>query len=75
MKTTTKNKIRKWWKKIRKQLYKAICAFFATLLCVGCGVTKASVKGLAEGTTTTITITTNNPISTQTTPNVELNKK
>lgn len=37
-----------------------------------CGVTKAVVKGSAEGAVTEIKITTNNPTSVTTTPNVEL---
>lgn len=39
---------------------------------VSCGVTKASISKPAEGTQTTITITTNNPISTQVSPDVKL---
>lgn len=39
-----------------------------------CGVTKATIARPAEGTHTTITITTNNPISTDVTPNVNLSK-
>lgn len=37
-----------------------------------CGVTKATISKPAEGTQTTITITTNNPISTQVSPDVQL---
>lgn len=37
-----------------------------------CGTTKAYISRPAEGTQTTITITTNNPISTQVSPNVTL---
>lgn len=37
-----------------------------------CGVTKATIQRPAEGTVTTVTITTNNPITTNTTPNVNL---
>lgn len=37
-----------------------------------CGVTKATVAKPASGTTTTITITTNNPMSTNVSPDVEL---
>lgn len=69
MQKKTKNKIRKTLKKMREQIYKAICAFFATLLCVACGTTKAVVSNPENGTYTTITITTNNPISTNVDPN------
>lgn len=37
-----------------------------------CGVTKATIQRPAEGTVTTVTITTNNPITTNTTPNINL---
>ena len=37
-----------------------------------CGTTKATISRPAEGTTTTITITTNNPITTNTNPNINL---
>lgn len=40
-----------------------------------CGVTKAWISKPAEGTHTTITITTNNPITTDVSPNVKLNEK
>lgn len=66
--------MKKWWKKTRKRIYKALCALFATLLCISCGTTRATITKPAEGTSTTITITTNNPITTTTTPNVELKK-
>lgn len=72
MKTKTKNKIKRMWKKIRKAIYKGICVFFATILCVGCGTTKAVVSKPAAGTSTVITITTNNPITTDVSPDVQL---
>ena len=37
-----------------------------------CGTTKATISKPAEGTMTTITITTNNPITTNTNPNINL---
>ncbi len=64
----------KKFKQMRKKLYKAICAFFTTLLCVGCGSTKVAVQKPAQGTSTTITVTTNNPITTTTTPTVDINR-
>lgn len=45
-----------------------------TMVLQSCGVTKATISKPAEGTRTTITITTNNPMSTQVNPSVELNK-
>lgn len=67
-------------KKNKKQLIKNICEWLAigiayVIALCSCSTTRASVKGLAENTTTTITITTNNPVTTNTTPNVELNTK
>ena len=38
-----------------------------------CGSTKVSVSQPAEGTSTTITVTTNNPISTQVNPTTTAN--
>ena len=66
-----KKKTKQMWKRIRKRIHKAICAFFATLLCVACGTTKAVVKQPAEGTYTQITITTNNPITTNVDPKTD----
>lgn len=48
-----------------------IVPFVALVLC-SCGVTKATISRPAEGTTTTITISTNNPISTDVSPNVTI---
>ena len=45
-----------------------VCCVFCS-----CGITKATISRPAEGTTTTVTITTNNPITTDVTP--ELNSK
>ena len=52
-----------------------VLALVMSLSLVSCGVTKAYIQRPAEGTTTTVTITTNNPISTNTTPTVDLNSK
>lgn len=58
---------------------KKLLSLFATsIICVflsACGVTKASISKPAEGTQTTITITTNNPMTTNVSPNVELKTK
>lgn len=65
-------------KKIVVEVLKAIAyiitAVLTTLGVSSCGVTKATISKPAEGTQTTITITTNNPISTDVSPSVELNK-
>lgn len=65
-------------KKIVVEVLKAIAyiitAVLTTLGVSSCGVTKATISKPAEGTTTTITITTNNPISTDVNPSVDLNK-
>ena len=53
---------------------KLLCICLLTNVLVGCGVTKATISKPAEGTSTTITITTNNPISTNVNPNVEIAK-
>lgn len=65
-------------KKIMIEIIKAIIyvltAVLTTMGVTSCGVTKATIARPAEGTHTTITITTNNPITTDVSPNVELNK-
>ena len=58
----------------RKRLVLALVMSLSLGL-VSCGVTKAYIQHPAEGTTTTVTITTNNPISTNTSPTVDLNSK
>lgn len=65
-------------KKIMIEIIKAIIyvltAVLTTMGVTSCGITKATIAKPAEGTNTTITITTNNPIKTDVSPNVELNK-
>lgn len=66
--------------KKQKQILKDICNYIAiglayVIALCSCSVTKATIKGANEGTTTTVTITTNNPVTTETTPTVELNRK
>ncbi len=70
MKPTTKNVLTE----VLKAIAYVITAILATLGATSCGVTKATISKPAEGTQTTITITTNNPITTDLSPNVELNK-
>lgn len=61
-------------KKVRVSARKRRLIFTALLglSLSSCGVTKATISKPAEGTQTTITITTNNPISTQVTPSVTI---
>lgn len=72
MKKLTKKTI---WKKIKWHIKEIGKLLIAMLTLSACGVTKASVSKPAEGTQTTITITTSNPITTDVSPNVELKTK
>lgn len=58
----------------RKRLVLAL-ALSLSLGLSSCGVTKATIQRPAEGTVTTVTITTNNPITTNTNPAVDVNQK
>lgn len=52
----------------------ALCAL-GLFLCVSCGSTaKALIRNNAEATTTTVTITTNNPSNIEVSPDVSLTK-
>lgn len=62
-------------KKISYALAAGIAAILTALGFCSCGVTKATISKPAEGTSTTITITTNNPIQTEINPNVTYNKE
>lgn len=54
-----------------KTIITALSIIVATLLGLcSCGTTRATITKPAQGTSTTITITTNNPITTNTNPNV-----
>ena len=61
---------------IKKAIYGVLTALIglaaALLGLTSCGTTRATITKPAEGTSTTITITTNNPITTTTTPTVQL---
>ncbi len=70
MKTKTKTILTE----ILKAIAYIITAVLTTLGVTSCGVTKATIAKPAAGTHTTITITTNNPITTDISPNVNLNK-
>lgn len=73
---------KKYWDKLSKEQQqkikvsvKTIITAIAVIVAIifgltSCGTTKATITKPAEGTSTTITITTNNPISTNTNPNV-----
>lgn len=51
---------------------KVIIIMTFAIIATSCGSTRVSVDKPAQGTTTTITVTTNNPISTEVNPNVEM---
>lgn len=54
-----------------KTIITALAVIVATIFGLSsCGTTRATITKPAEGTSTTITITTNNPITTNTNPNV-----
>ncbi len=69
-----KAKTKKVLTEILKAIAYVITAVLTTLGVTSCGVTKATISKPAEGTQTTITITTNNPISTNVSPTVKLQK-
>lgn len=56
----------------RKRLI--LTALVALGLC-SCGVTSARISKPQQGTVTTVTITTNNPITTDVAPDIQLNQK
>lgn len=61
--------------KLVASLLTSVGAIILALLTCSCGITRASVRNLAEGTTTEIKITTSNPTSVSASPNVELTPK
>lgn len=70
-------------KKFDKDTWRAICGAIAAILAAigaalgfsGCGITRATISKPAEGTSTTITITTNNPITTNVDPTINAEYK
>ena len=68
MKPTTKKVL----KEILKAIIYVLTAVMTTLGATSCGITKATISKPAEGTQTTVTITTNNPISTNVEPNTNV---
>lgn len=72
------NSFFKWLKTLPVWLRAIVLVLVSALVLIAsmslsaCGTTRATVKNGAAGTTTEIRITTNNPTSVQTTPNVSL---
>lgn len=71
MKKLSKEAYRKLWYIITA----LIAAIGAALGFTSCGVTKATISRPSEGTSTTITITTNNPITTNVDPTINAEYK
>lgn len=65
------NNTKKLFEKMKK-IWKPATIVAILLLVCSCGTTRATISKPAEGTVTTITISTNNPI--QTTPTIDLAK-
>lgn len=68
LRTTTK----KLFEKMKTIWKPTATAIIIALIMCSCGTTRATISKPAEGTTTTITISTNNPI--HTTPTIDLGK-
>lgn len=62
--------LKKTWNKHVKALAKWVANAIISLLLISCGSTKVAVSKPAEGTSTTISVTTNNPITTNNNPNI-----
>ncbi|QCS36684.1 hypothetical protein [Capybara microvirus Cap3_SP_612] len=72
MKETTKRALLEF----AKTVLNAFIAFLTATLVVSCGsTTKAIIKNGADSTTTTVSITTNNPTDWNVSPNTELQYK
>lgn len=71
MKDSTKNVL----VTVLKYLAAIIAGILGTLGATSCGVTRASIYSPKEGTTTSISITTNNPTSVTVDPNTTVNWK
>lgn len=66
----------KWVKIVVSVLLSLLCAVSIFLSLTSCGaVTRATVRNGADRTSTSVTITTNNPTNWTVTPEVELNSK
>lgn len=61
---------------LTKAILTAIVAALGTLYATSCGsTTKAYIRNAADGTSTTVSITTNNPTNWQVSPNTDLKLK
>lgn len=66
----------KWVKIVVSILLSLLCAVSIFLSLTSCGaVTRATVRNSADGTSTSVTITTNNPTNWTVTPDVDINPK
>ena len=88
MKRNKQKALTKWLKKNKSKIKKTIKLFITNmkkyyniwfsclllLIMASCGTTHVSVDKPAQGTQTTITVTTNNPITTNTNPTIDLKK-
>lgn len=63
------------WQKIVSVIALAVLALIALMSTSACGVTRATVTNKAQNTATEVKITTSNPTTVTTTPNVNLNEK
>ena len=63
------------YKSMKQAIKKIMLVLVVSIVTCSCGSTKVAVDRPAQGTSTTITVTTNNPITTEVNPNVELKTK
>lgn len=70
------NERKKSYAKLFGSLQKIAALSIGLAFCISCSSTKVSVSKPLQGTTTTITVTTNNPVTTETNvnPQTTLNK-
>lgn len=73
---TFKNERTKSYRKMFANIAKLFTLACGMVACISCSSTKVSVSKPLQGTTTTITVTTNNPVTTETNvnPTTTLNK-
>lgn len=63
-------------KEFTKAIVVAVCSAIVTFFASSCGsTTKAYIRNGADGTSTTVSITTNNPTNWQVSPNTDLKLK
>lgn len=63
------------WVRVLSIIVIMILSIMVLFSAISCGVTRATIRNNADSTTTSISITTNNPTSVTTTPDVDLNLK